>query len=143
MSDLSYFESRPGKLSCTAAEVFNFVTDIRNFEQFIPLGTINNWQAERESCSFSVSMLGTVSLRLIENEAYNKVVYNGDALKKNDFSLKLHISDNGKNTTEVKVSLDAELNPMMKMMATKPIGQFLEMLINQMESFRGWENIRE
>jgi hypothetical protein len=116
------------------------VTDIRNFEQFIPQGTINNWQAEREFCSFSVSMFGTVSIRLAEKEMYNKVVFTGDALKKNDFILVLYITDNGKNLAEVKVTLDADLNPMMKMMAAKPIGKFLEILINKMESFRGWKD---
>lgn len=142
MSDISNFESRPGKLTCTAEEVFNFVTDIRNFEQFIPQGTINNWQAERESCSFSVSMLGTVNFRLAEKEMYNKVVFTGDALKENDFSLVLHISGNGEDRAEVSVSLNADLNPVLKMMAAKPIGQFLESLINEMERFRGWKDIK-
>jgi hypothetical protein len=32
---------------------------------------------------------------------------------------------------------------MMKMMAKKPIGQFLEILINEMESFRRWKDIKE
>lgn len=142
MSDISNFESRPGKLTCTAEEVFNFVTDIRNFEQFIPQGTINNWQAERESCSFSVSMLGTVNFRLAEKEMYNKVVFTGDALKENDFSLVLHISGNGEDRSEVRVSLNADLNPVLKVMAAKPIGQFLESLINEMERFRGWKDIK-
>jgi len=55
----------------------------------------------------------------------------------------LYISDNGKNPADVKVSLNADLNPMMKMMATKPIGQFLEMLIKEMESFRDWKDTKE
>lgn len=143
MSDLSYFESRRGKVTCTAEELFNFVTDIRNFEQFIPKNTITNWHAEQESCSFSVSMIGTVSIKLSEKVKYIKVVFTGDALKKNDFVLALNISDNGKNRAEVMVSLNADLNPMLKMMATKPIGQFLEMLINQMENFNGWKEVRE
>ena len=143
MSNLSYFESRTGKLTCNAEEVFDFVTDIRNFEQFIPKGNINNWKADKESCSFSVSMLGTVSVRLAEKEKCNKVVFMGDALKKNDFSLTLDISDNLNKTADVKVKLSADLNPMMKMMATKPIGQFLEMLINEMENFRGWKGTKE
>lgn len=142
MDDISYFESRTGKLKCAVDEVFNFVTDIRNFEQFIPQGSINNWQAEKESCSFDVTMIGTVSFRLVEKEKYNKVVFTGDALKKNDFSLILHITGSDKNPAEVKVSLNADLNPMMKMMATKPIGQFLEILINEMESFRDWKDIK-
>jgi carbon monoxide dehydrogenase subunit G len=142
MSDLSFFQSRSGKLSCNAEEVFTFVTDIRNFEQFIPGGSINNWTAETEFCSFSVSMLGTVSVRLTEKEQYSKVIYNGDALKKNDFTLTLDISGNEKEPADVKVSLSADLNPMMKMMAVKPINQFLEMLIKEMENFREWSNTK-
>lgn len=138
MSDSSFFQSRQGKLSCNAKEAFTFVTDIRNFEQFIPKGSVNNWNADLESCSFSVSMLGTVSVRLIEKEKYRKVVFSGDALKKNDFLLTLNLTENAKEPANVKVELSADLNPLMKMMAVKPINQFLEMLINEMESFRGW-----
>lgn len=130
-------------MTCNAEDVFAFVTDIRNFEQFIPNGTINNWYAEKESCSFSVSMLGTVTVRLAEKEKCNKVVFFGDALKKNDFSLTLNISDNVKDMSDVRVMLSADLNPMMKLMAAKPIDQFLEILINEMESFRGWKETKE
>ncbi|MGD0755904.1 MAG: hypothetical protein ABR927_12675 [Bacteroidales bacterium] len=143
MTDLSYFESRSGRLTCNAEEVFTFVTDIRNFEQFVPNGTINNWYAERESCSFNVSMIGAVTVRLAEKEKFNKVVFNGDALKKNDFSLTLYISDNVKNNADVKIMLSADLDPMVKMMTSRPIGQFLEILINEMESFRGWKETKE
>lgn len=142
MSDISFFESRIGKVSCSAEEVYDFVTDIRNFEQFVTPGNVHNWIAEKESCSFSVAMIGTVSIRL-EEKNDSRVIYKGDALKKNDFSLILNISTDGDGTGEVKVDLNAELNPMMKMMATKPIAQFLEILINEMESFRGWGNVRE
>ena len=41
----------------------------------------------------------------------------------------------------MKVILEAELNPMLKMVANKPIIQFLEMLIREMENFKGWKNI--
>ena len=70
---------------------------------------------------------------------YSSIVFNGDALKKNDFEIVLHITDNNDNPAEVKVALNAELNPMMKMIAVKPIGQFLEMLITEMEKFRDWK----
>ena len=130
-------------MTCTAEEVFKFVTDIRNFERFIPKGIISNWIAEKESCSFSVSMLGTVTVRLAEKENFTRVVFDGDALKKNNFSLVLLISDKDKNPAEVKVTLSTDLNPMMKMMAANPIAQFLEMLIKEMENFRDWNVTRE
>jgi hypothetical protein len=118
------------------------VTDIRNFEQFIPKGNINNWNAEKESCSFNVAMLGKVTLRLAEKEEYIKVIFKGDALKKNDFSLSLDISDNLKNPANVRLMLSAELNGMMKMLAAKPIDQFLGKLIDEMENFRGWKETK-
>jgi hypothetical protein len=143
MDNLSNFKSRSGKLTANAEAVFNFVTDIRNFERFAPKGTINNWIAEKESCSFSVSMIGTVTVRIADKEKFSKVIYRGDALKKNDFSLTLHISDNLENPAEVRVVLSADLNPVMKMMVSKPIVQFLEMLIHEMEIFREWDKTIE
>jgi len=142
MDDLSYFESRQGTLTCTAEEVYDFVTDIRNFEQFINQGTITDWQSERESCSFNVSMIGSVSFRLAEKDMYNKVVFKGEALKKNDFSLMLNIAGDDAGSVVVKVSLSADLNSMLKMMVSKHIDQFLEILIKEMESFRGWKDIK-
>jgi hypothetical protein len=138
---ISHYESRYGSLSCTSREVFDFVTDIRNFEQFIPGGTINNWKSEKDRCSFGVSMVGAISVRIEKKEPFNKVIFSGDALKENDFSLVLNISESPVNTAEVKLLLEAELNPMLKMMANKPIIQFLEMLIREMENFKGWKNL--
>jgi hypothetical protein len=82
-------------------------------------------------------------LQIAQKQEFNKVVYNGDALKKNDFSLVLDITGDTNVNAEVKVSLNAELDPMMKMVAAKPIRQFLETLVNEMENFRGWKNINE
>ena len=143
MDKLSNFESRSGKLTANAEAVFAFVTDIRNFERFAPKGTINNWIAEKESCSFNVSMIGTVTVRIAEKEKFSKVIYSGDALKKNDFLLTLHISDKLTKLAEVRVVLNADLNPVMKMMVSKPIVQFLEMLILEMEGFREWDKTTE
>jgi hypothetical protein len=143
MSNLSYFESRHGKVSCSGDKVFSFVTDLRNFEQFVPKGTVHNWKASKEECSFSVPLIGNVAVRIDETEKNDIVVYTGDALKKNDFVLTLHIDGEDKEHAGVMVTLTADLNPMMKMMAVKPIGQFMQMLITEMENFRGWESTTE
>jgi hypothetical protein len=70
------------------------------------------------------------------------VTYKGNALKNNDFELVVHISKRSNDLADVKVALNASLNPMMKMIASKPIGQFLDMLIDKIESFNCWEDIR-
>lgn len=120
-----------------------FVTDIRNFERFAPDGTIRNWYAEKELCNFNVSMVGDVNLRIAASERFNRVEYKGDALSGNNFSLELKITENERNTAEIIISLNADLNPVLKMMAAKPISQFLELLVGEMENFKDWTDIKK
>ena len=143
MSELAYYESRPGNLSCNPHEAFNFITDLRNFGRFIQEGTITNWKAEKDSCSFTVSMLGTVIVRIIEKEADKKVVFEGDALSRNDFKIDVVLSASPEGLADIRLQLKAILNPMMRMMADKPIKQFMEILMNEIENFRDWNDIRE
>lgn len=138
----SYFESRKGVVEGTAEEVYNFVSDIRNFEQFIQKETVTNWHSEGESASFKIPMLGSVSFRITEKERYNKVSFAGDALKDNDFSLTLNITGNGMGKSEIMIFMHADLNPLLQTMAAKPIAQFLEKLVAGMEAFKGWKNIK-
>jgi carbon monoxide dehydrogenase subunit G len=142
MPDISKFESRTGKLTCTPPEIFDFVTDIRNLRQFVPDGTIDDLQIDSDSCSFHVSPLGKVSLNLSEKEPFNKVVYTGNVLQSNDFSLVLNIKENNAGKAEVNLKLAAHLNPLLKMMAAKPINSFLEKLIDEMEKFKGWRTAK-
>lgn len=130
---MSYFESRNGEMGCTPEEIFYFMTDMRNFKRFAPAGTVTNWHDEIDSCSFSVPHVGNVSVNLDRQEKYSLVSYKGDALKKNDFELILHIERREGNLARVKIKLNADLNPVMRMVAAKPIEQFLEMAIDRME----------
>jgi hypothetical protein len=139
----SEYMSRQGKLLSSQEEVYNFVTDIRNFEQFIPKGTVTNLHTTKESCSFDVTMLGTVTLHISEKVMFNKVVFSGNALHVNDFSLIVNISKAGDLQSDANVKLVADMNPFLKMVADKPIFNFLEMLISGMENFRDWKNVKQ
>jgi hypothetical protein len=141
MSDLSNYESRAGKLTCKPEEVFDFVTDIRNFKQFVPDGSIKEMEIGRESCSFDVPSLGNIRLSLSEMEPHHKVVYNGTAFNSNKFSLVLSIKEDFAGKAEVIVKLAASLNPLLKMIAAQYIDRFLGTLVDEMEKFTGWKNI--
>ena len=139
---MSEFESRKGNLTCTPEEIFDFVTDIRNFRQFVPDGSIDNMLIEKDSCSFRIPQLGNVNLHLSEKVPFNGVKYNGTALQSQDFSLHLNIAGDKSGGTEVNIKLVADMNPFMKMVAAEPVKRFLEMLISEMEKFRGWKNTK-
>lgn len=131
-------ESRTGKLSCTTLELFGFVTDIRNFEQFIPEGSIKDWRASSENCSFQVPPMGSANVRISEKIPVSLVKYTGDAMQNNKFELVVHISENAEKLAEVKLNLTAELNPFLRVLASGPIERFLGTLISEMEKFENW-----
>ncbi|MFZ0281763.1 MAG: hypothetical protein WAL29_08945 [Bacteroidales bacterium] len=143
MTGISNFKSRRGKVSCKPAELFRFVTDLRNFRQFIHGNTVEDLQLDKESCSFLVSPLGNVNVKISEREPDKKVIYTGSALRSNDFSLLLNIGEDDSGKAEVMITLDAEMNPVLKMMAAKPVNRFLETLIDEMEKFGDWNKVRE
>ncbi len=143
MTDISTFKSRTGKLSCSAKEFYDFVTDIRNFERFISADTFSNLKTGKDSLSFHVNILGTVNISIIERIMYSKVVFKGDTQQVKDFSLIMDIMDPGERNAEVNVILQAEINPMLKMIAAAPVKRFLETLIDEMERFKGWKETKE
>ncbi|HOU02231.1 MAG TPA: hypothetical protein PK719_08455 [Bacteroidales bacterium] len=136
---ISTYESRQGKVDFGAADIYNFVTDIRNFERFIPPDTFTDIKIDRDTCSFRVGMLGEVTIRLKEKFYPDKVIFSGYARQVNDFSLILNIISQEADKSEVKVDLSADMNPFLKMVADEPVRYFLAKLIEEMENFKGWK----
>lgn len=143
MTASTFLESRKGSLTGTPEEVYNFVTDIRNFGSLIPEGYISNWEALKESCSFSVSPLGSVNFKLDEGKPFSKVRYAGSALSTTDFTIDLFIDRGETGKAEVKVLLGTNLNPVLRMMADAPARRFLETLVAEMEKFNSWKSKEE
>ena len=88
---------------------------------------ITNWKSDKESCSFTIQGMADISLvfsEKIPNELI-KLVPQGKVPF--SFSLILKLSEIESNTI-VKVDVDAKLNPMMAMIAKRP----LENLVNVM-----------
>ena len=141
MPDISNYESRQGNLKCGVNKVFAFITDFRNFQKLAENNNVANWQADKESCSFNFAMLGAVNVKLSEKEEANKVVYQGAAAGNIDFTITVLLCGNDAESSKMSVNLSAYFNPIMKMMADKPIKTFLDMLISEVENFDSWDNL--
>lgn len=141
MGDVSIFESRVAKIRCNDETFYSFITDIRNFKTLVPAGTVTGLVIDKDSCSFNVSMLGNVTVRISEKVPADKVVFSGNALQINDFQIIIKILEPGASETGVKLILTAHMNPFLKMVAAEPVKRFLETIVNEMEKFKGWDTI--
>ncbi len=139
MANLSQFISRLATLTCTGDDFFTFITDMRNFGQFIPEGSAKGWQADEDSCLFTIAPMGEISLKVLSKARASAVCFSGIVLVTTAFTLHVSILEDENSKANVKLLMEADLNPMLKVMASGPIDRFLETLVTEMENFREWK----
>lgn len=142
MSKTSTYTSRKGIVKCQEKDLYNFLTDMRNFKSLIPDGTVTEWQASHGLCSFKIDRLGKVSVELLEAMPYSLVSYEGGSF----FTGKVMLSVNFKNISddkaEISLSIDLNNNPLIKMVIGDSAERYLESLISAIEDFKGYDKIR-
>lgn len=142
MSDISNFESRYGHLKCSARSAFYFLSDFRNFEQFIPAGTIKDLAIDKESCSFRIEILGTINLHISGLHEFTGIDYAGTVPQVNDFSASIELKEESLSATDARIIVRAGLNPFLKMMVNDAVTRGLESVIREMENFTGWPVVK-
>lgn len=134
------FESRDIRVERDDQTIYQFISDVRNFKQFIPGDSVKNWQATNDSCSFEIPFAGKTGFAIVHKTPFSEVKYSGKALNDNEITFDIRIFKKADNLSSVKVLIEASLNPMLKMMVKKPLLQFLDKMANEIEKFDGWEN---
>jgi carbon monoxide dehydrogenase subunit G len=126
-------ESRTGKISSPASRVYAFMSSFNNFGLLIPKDKVKDWQSTEDHCQFTVDGIGKVGLRIIEKEPNSLVKITGEEGSKLNFFFWIQLKDVSDNDTRIKLTIKADLNPMIKMVATKPLQNFVDTLVDQLE----------
>lgn len=117
-------------------KVYNRLSDLRNLgkifnpEKLIgikdkitgaPDINIENYKATENECSFKIKSFGEVGLIIIEKELNKTVKMTGNKGLPFDFYCWFQLLPAGVNSCKVRITLQAELNPMIKMMLNKSL----------------------
>jgi carbon monoxide dehydrogenase subunit G len=127
------FESRVGKINASDEHVFAFLTDFNNFRQFIPSGKIENFEASRDHCKFSIPGMGNIGFRIVEKDPFKTVKISGEGMANQQFFFWIQLKQIATAETHIKLTIKADLNPMVKMMVSKPLQNFLDKLVEAIE----------
>ena len=128
---MSIFESKV-ELDKPVSGVYAFLSDFNNHQQLMP-DNVSNWLSTRDEASFSIQNMAKLSLQIsnrIENQAI--IIVPADQVPFN-VDLRWVVADLGNNTTEAILTISAELNMMMKMMASGPLQKLAD---HQTEALR-------
>lgn len=117
-------------------KVYDNLSDLRNIGKLlnpeklreakdkIPGGpdiTIENFQATENECSFDIESFGNVGLVILEKESNKTIKLTGNKSVPFDFYCWIQFLPIGAECCKIRITLHAELNPMVKMMVDKPL----------------------
>lgn len=129
-------ESKIGKIDQKDETVYNFLSDFNNFKNIIPADKVKNFSSTSDSCSFTIDMIGETGFRIIEKEPFKLIKLSSLEKSKFDFKLWIQLKDLENKTTAVRLTMEVELNPMLEMMAKKPLQNFLDTLVEKISELK-------
>lgn len=132
------------KIDSPIREVYALLSDFQKigklFEMAKQMGMANNMQMEKVSdkiegtrfcenaCYVTLKGMGELAVRIVEKEEPKMIKLGGDGIMPFEFNLWIQLLENGPYDTRMKLTFQAELNMMMKMMLKGK----LEKAINQL-----------
>ena len=131
---MSLIESQAVTINKSDEEIFNFISDFTNFASLMP-PQVQDVKITQDSCSFSIQGMPSINLKIYEKTPFSCV-----KMKAEDGKLPFTLSCSLENVNETQCiaqfHFEAELNPMMKMMVTKPLGNFLNLLSEKLKEIK-------
>ena len=129
---MTEFKSEQISIQRKDSDIFNFLSDFSNFEKLMPEQVIN-WQSTKESCSFTIKGMADLALRIDKKEEFQLISYVSEGKSPFSFNLKFLILSQDEGSTSVSSILQAKLNPMIKMMASRPLQNFVNLLVEKLK----------
>jgi carbon monoxide dehydrogenase subunit G len=115
---MTNFESKV-TINKPVAEIYSFLADFNNHQQLMP-DNIQNWNSTFNEASFDIPNMTKLSLKITDRAENTSVKIIPTVKPPFDVTLNWQLIADGNNTT-AKLTITADLNMMMKMMASGPL----------------------
>lgn len=109
--------------------VYEFLSNFNNFEKLMP-DQVTNWTSDSESCTFTVQGMTTITLKYSKKEPFSLLEVVPEGKSPINFSLQFTLEDGpgAEKSSQGLVLLDANLNPMLAMMAKRPLENLVHVM---------------
>lgn len=106
-------------------DIFEFLTDFRNFKNIMPEDKVENFESDNNGCSFNIRGVTPLKVKLKSKSPYSKIVFESEGLAKFNFLLETTLIGEATSRGECNVKLHGDINPFIKVMAEKPLTQLV------------------
>jgi carbon monoxide dehydrogenase subunit G len=112
-------------------KLFDFLTNMNNFEQLMPEDKIEKWSADEGQCEFTIKGMARIGLKIVSTEEPNKITIESFGKVPFPFTLEVFLDEISADETEAHMVFKGEINAFMKMMVEKPLKNFFNMLVDK------------
>lgn len=127
-----HIETPKKTVAKSSQEVFDFLSDVKNFEHLMPENISKFEVINEDRFLFALKGMPEIVLQRKEMIPHSKVVL-GAASEKLPFTLTANIIELGPKETQVVLSFEGEFNAMMAMMIKNPITNFMGTLSDNLQ----------
>jgi hypothetical protein len=109
-------------------KIFALLSDMSNLERVrerIPQDKVKNFIFDRDTCGFTVDPVGAVMFRIVNLEP-NKTIKFSTTNSPIPLSMWIQLKQIAENDTKMKMTVRAELSPLLKPMVSKPLQEAID-----------------
>lgn len=117
-------------------KLFDFLTNMNNFEQLMPEDKVEKWSSDENQCEFTIKGMARIGLKKVSTEAPNKITIESFGKVPFPFTLEIFLAEKSAEETEAYMIFKGEINAFMKMMVEKPLKNFFNMLVDKAASLK-------
>ncbi len=129
---MTEFVSERVEVNASSNEVFTFMSDFTNFGKLMP-EQIKNWKADADSCSFTIEGMADLNMRIAQRNPDKNIQIIADGKNPIDYTLDVFFFPIDENSSRVEIIFNADLNPFIKAVASKPLQNFVDMLAQKLQ----------
>ncbi|TDG35012.1 SRPBCC family protein [Pedobacter changchengzhani] len=124
------------KVNKPVSEVFAFLSNMNNHEKLMP-DNIYNWVSTEDEVSFTIQNMAKLAIKISSRVENKELIAIPTEKAPFEIELKWTTEDNGDGTTTAKHILSADLNVMMKMLASGPLQKLVDHQTAQLQAILG------
>lgn len=118
------------------AEVYQFLADLNNHEQLMP-ENIYNWSSTADEARFTIKNMAKLALKISQRLENAEIICIPSEETPFEITLRWKIDQISESETKATFSIDAQLNMMMKMVASGPLQKLVDHQVERLKQILG------
>lgn len=131
---MAKFSSEEKLVKKADKKLFVYLSNLNNFQGLLP-PQIKNWKSSESYCTFDIEGTASLGFEIVNKHEFDKLEYKNYGNSPFPFKLSVNMNRVNQNDTKVIMDLEADINPMMKMLVQKPLTNLLNLMVDRLNEF--------